>query len=111
MFAPQLYDNDKDGEIPLKEIKQLFRGKNVDLERDIPASILDEILEQADADNNGKLSFAEFKKMVRLFCEGGSGEGGGTPSIERSLRCEFMFRLRPGSSLDRKGPDEKVWAR
>ncbi|XP_077532708.1 uncharacterized protein LOC144145091 [Haemaphysalis longicornis] len=59
------YDNDKDGEIPLKEIKQLFRGKNVDLERDIPASILDEILEQADADNNGKLSFAEFKKMVR----------------------------------------------
>lgn len=59
------YDNDKDGEIPLKEIKQLFHGKGEELERDIPTSVLDELLEMADTDGNGKISFAEFKKMIR----------------------------------------------
>lgn len=61
------YDRDHDGEIPLEDILQLLREKNEELQHDIPPSVLEEIVERADWDANGKISYAEFKSMVHAY--------------------------------------------
>lgn len=61
------YDLDHDGEIPLEDILQFLHDKNEELEHDIPASVLEEIVERADWDSNRKLSYEEFKRMIHAY--------------------------------------------
>ncbi|XP_064461137.1 rhomboid-related protein 2-like [Ornithodoros turicata] len=58
------YDADGDGQIPLEDIHALLHQGNTDLAQDVPKGVLDEIVERADWDNNGMLSYQEFKSMV-----------------------------------------------
>lgn len=60
------YDTDKDGEIPLDELKQLLKATNNDLNAEFPHGVIEEILERADWDGNNNLSFEEFLHMVHF---------------------------------------------
>ncbi|XP_054722866.1 rhomboid-related protein 2-like [Uloborus diversus] len=56
------YDLDKDGCIPLRDLKQAL--KSGDLRHDFPDEVIDEILEWADINHDGMLNYEEFLRMV-----------------------------------------------
>lgn len=65
--AFKIFDRDDRGFILTSELRQAFAT----LEEDISESELDEILEDKCQSGNRKISFEEFKKMMRI---GGSEE-------------------------------------
>ncbi|KAI1292230.1 Rhomboid-related protein 3 [Halotydeus destructor] len=58
------YDENHDGFIPLEDLKRFLHEGNLQLNEDFPPEVLEEILEKADWDKSGTLSFPEFLHMV-----------------------------------------------
>lgn len=59
------YDVDKDGVIPLRDLKNVLKSGG-DLKHDFPDHVIDEIVEWADLNNDGVLNYNEFLRMVCL---------------------------------------------
>ncbi|GFT41716.1 rhomboid-related protein 3 [Nephila pilipes] len=57
------YDSDKDGTIPLRYLKSILKSGG-DLRHDFPDEVIEEILEWADINHDGLLSYDEFLRMV-----------------------------------------------
>lgn len=57
------YDVDKDGTIPLRDLKEALKSGD-DIRHDFPDNVIDEIVEWADLNNDGLLNYNEFLRMV-----------------------------------------------
>lgn len=55
------FDSDKSGAIERDEIKKVCEALGVDA----TSSDIDELIKSADADGDGKIQYAEFKKAVQ----------------------------------------------
>ncbi|KFM76450.1 Rhomboid-related protein 3, partial [Stegodyphus mimosarum] len=74
------YDVDKDGKIPLCHLKAALKSGG-DLRHDFPDDVIDEILEWADINSDGQLTFDEFLRMVHAKELGDS-----RPKFQRIVR-------------------------
>lgn len=74
------YDTDNDGRIPLQELKSLLSSET-DFKKDLPADVIEEILEWADLNKDNYLSYSEFEHMMHV-----ADLGAARPKFHRLVR-------------------------
>lgn len=75
------FDVNDDGVITKDEIAQLLKIDNADLSDDV----LEYMIQQVDTDNDGKVSFEEFVRMLKVWEQNGHiGQGKSDKLIEMS---------------------------
>lgn len=60
MEAFRVFDTDGDGYITKEELRQVMQQ----LDPDMSDKDIDDMMKEADVDNNGKIDFEEFKRMM-----------------------------------------------
>ncbi|XP_074599780.1 rhomboid-4 [Brevipalpus obovatus] len=88
------YDTDGDGRIPVEEFKRRVGQANDRLEEDIPQEVLDEVIERAEYDRDGYLTYDEFLRMINC-----RELGAHRPRLHRLIRFAVIVAVPKSQRL------------